>query len=262
MNTTPNNPIPTPSPFEQQGKKRSQVRIIAFIVGVHVVFLGGILIQGCKPGESLKVADSPSPAATNETTLPQENPNYYKSLDPVATAPSSPTNNPAPEPVVAAPATPTVAEPTPAATVTTAAVTEYEVKPGDSFAKVAKSHGVTLNAMLAANAGVDPARLKIGQKIQIPTAPPAGSLNAAITGSGVVAGDGGGQTSAGGDYVVKSGDSLIRIAKKHGVSVKALRSANSLKTTRIQVGQHLKIPAVAAATPKETASATNGPTTN
>jgi LysM repeat protein len=43
-------------------------------------------------------------------------------------------------------------------------------------------------------------------------------------------------------YQVKSGDTLSRIAKSHGTSVKALKSANRLDTDRIVVGEKLKIP--------------------
>jgi LysM repeat protein len=43
-------------------------------------------------------------------------------------------------------------------------------------------------------------------------------------------------------YVVKSGDSLTRIAKAHGTTVKALKAANDLKGDRIVVGAKLKIP--------------------
>jgi len=43
-------------------------------------------------------------------------------------------------------------------------------------------------------------------------------------------------------YVVKSGDSLIRIAKVHGTTVKALKAANGLESDRIVVGARLKIP--------------------
>ncbi len=42
--------------------------------------------------------------------------------------------------------------------------------------------------------------------------------------------------------VVKSGDTLSRIARAHGTTVKALESANGLKIDRIVVGAKLKIP--------------------
>jgi LysM domain len=43
-------------------------------------------------------------------------------------------------------------------------------------------------------------------------------------------------------YIVKSGDTLTRIAKAHGITVKALRSANDLANDQIVVGAKLKIP--------------------
>ncbi len=43
-------------------------------------------------------------------------------------------------------------------------------------------------------------------------------------------------------YVVKSGDTLTRIARVHGTTVKALKSANSLDGDRLIVGAKLKIP--------------------
>lgn len=43
-------------------------------------------------------------------------------------------------------------------------------------------------------------------------------------------------------YVVKSGDTLIHIAKAHGVTVSALKSANDLANDKIVVGAKLKIP--------------------
>ena len=43
-------------------------------------------------------------------------------------------------------------------------------------------------------------------------------------------------------YVIKSGDTLSRIAKAHGTTVKAIESANDLDSDRILVGAKLKIP--------------------
>jgi LysM repeat protein len=44
-----------------------------------------------------------------------------------------------------------------------------------------------------------------------------------------------------GIYVVKSGDTLSRIAKAHGTTVKALKTANHLSSDRIFVGEKLKL---------------------
>ncbi|MEM7175173.1 MAG: LysM peptidoglycan-binding domain-containing protein [Chlamydiota bacterium] len=50
--------------------------------------------------------------------------------------------------------------------------------------------------------------------------------------------------------IVKKGDVLEKIAKTHCVTVEAILSLNQLKTTRLQIGQRLKIP-VAKQTKKE-----------
>lgn len=60
--------------------------------------------------------------------------------------------------------------------------------------------------------------------------------------------------AAGGEYAVAQGDSLYKIAKAHGVSVDALKSANGLEDGKLKIGQPLRIPAagekiVAAAKP-------------
>jgi LysM repeat protein len=65
-----------------------------------------------------------------------------------------------------------VASPSPTATATptgTAGTTAYTVKSGDSMASIAQSHGVTLQALLAANPQIsDPTRLKVGDTIRLP----------------------------------------------------------------------------------------------
>ncbi len=44
-------------------------------------------------------------------------------------------------------------------------------------------------------------------------------------------------------YIVRSGDSLSEIADRHGVSVTDIKRANRLNSTRIRIGQTLRIPA-------------------
>lgn len=43
-------------------------------------------------------------------------------------------------------------------------------------------------------------------------------------------------------YVVRSGDSLWKIAQKHGTSVGSIRTANNMRSTMIKPGQRLHIP--------------------
>jgi len=44
----------------------------------------------------------------------------------------------------------------------------YSIAPGDTLAKVARKFAVKLDAIEAENPGLDPTRLKVGQKIRIP----------------------------------------------------------------------------------------------
>lgn len=45
---------------------------------------------------------------------------------------------------------------------------DYTIKAGDGLAKIAKANGVSLDALEAANPGIDSKKLKIGQKINLP----------------------------------------------------------------------------------------------
>ncbi|HEY5084833.1 MAG TPA: LysM peptidoglycan-binding domain-containing protein, partial [Rhizomicrobium sp.] len=96
-------------------------------------------------------------------------------------------------------------------------------------------NGVTLKALMASNPGVEPRKLKIGAKLQLPDS--ATSSTVAATGAPGAAEPG--DTSV---YTVKAGDMLGRIAKAHGTTVSKIKALNDLKTTSIRVGQKLKLP--------------------
>ena len=122
------------------------------------------------------------------------------------------------------------------------AVGEYTVVKGDTFSGIAKKSGVTVKAIKEANPGVDPTKLKVGQKLVLPASatPPAAAPSAAAAAPV-------GAASNEQVYTVKSGDTLTKIATHLGTTVKAIRAANSLKTDKIKVGDKLKVPAKASA---------------
>jgi LysM repeat protein len=120
---------------------------------------------------------------------------------------------------------------------------------------LAKKFHVSVKALEDANPGVEATKLKIGQTIHVP------APVVAAAGSGQVSGAA--DTTAGiQTYVVKSGDSLSKIASEFAVSVKALRSANNLTTDKIVVGQKLKVPAKASATGGATDTTSTAATTS
>ena len=234
MNTP--NPLIPQGVLSQQARGKTNIRIAVFtILAVHVVLLGGLLMQGCKP-ETKKEAKE-NEMATN--ALPRMAPYESNTNLLVETPPplAQNTNVPVtPAPVeTLPPIAPTPIGPT----------TEYAVKKNDYLAKIAKAKGVTLKALQQANPGVDSRKLKVGQKIQVPA--PAGGADA---GAAVVS-DAGAAAPAHGKaatsiYVVKAGDSLTKIARQHGTTVIAIQAANNLKITQIKPGQKLKLPAAKA----------------
>jgi LysM repeat protein len=124
--------------------------------------------------------------------------------------------------------------PTPAATT----YTTYVVKKGDMLSKIAAEHNIRTADLAAANPGINVNRIRVGQKISIPSSGTPG-----YTASKAHA-----TAAQGGTYVVKKGDILGRIANAHGVKLADLRKANNLSGDKIFVGQKLVIPGAATTT--------------
>ena len=241
----------TPNPLVPQGtlpdKGKAQVRITVFaILAVHLVALGVLLIAGCnKKAEPEQAADNntgiptappPIPTDTNWPAPPVAVPSVPGTQDVATGLPPSVT---ATQDIVATPPV-SITPPEPVASATS----EHTISKGESFYTIGKKYGVGFKAIADANPGVNPTRLKIGQKIIVPAAKAPAVSNGA---SAPAAAPGEVTTKT---YKVKSGDNLMKIAKNNGVNVKQLRAANNLKTDQIKVGQTLKIPMkVAAAVP-------------
>jgi LysM repeat protein len=221
----PNPFVPKGSILEQQSKRRSRLKLAVFcVLAVGVAGLSAMLIEGCK--RTPTDADNSTPTIdTNPPAITDTNPPAIDTNPPVVT----PALTNATAPVVNTPPLETTAP----------AESEYVVIKGDTLGKIAKKNGVTVKALEAANPGVVPTKLKVGQKLSIPggsagAAPSAATTDSTDTGTSEV-------------YVVKSGDTLTHIAHSHGTTVKAIESANGLSTTKIKVGEKLKIPGKAAA---------------
>lgn len=243
----PTNPlVPQGSLLEQKQRRRARVLFTVLgIIALHVIPITALLLmQGCKRD------GRPNFAATDGTNnfLPSLPTNeFYTTYPPAdtATAPQ-PAQLGAPP---ALPASPAVGPaPSPDETLPPSAI-EHVVARGDSFYLLGKKYGVTMQAIAASNPGVEPTRLKIGQKLLIP--PPVSAKPGKA-----VAKVGAAEAAPPGDadhtiYVVKGGDNLSTIARRYGTTVGAIRAANNLRTTRILVGQKLKVPTKAGGPLKE-----------
>jgi LysM repeat protein len=259
MNTP--NPLVPQGSLERCSKGASAVRIAIFtIVSIHAVFFAGLLMQGCRRDDT-KANNTTADAATNQNTLPPLDAAYYSSTQDYAQVTSPPAAEAAAQTV--SDAVPTLPPSAPLEPV--AEGKPYTIVRGDNLSKIAKANGISLAALTKANPNLDPRRLQPGQQIQIPAAStPASPAPAALGFKEPAAADS--APASGSVYKVKPGETLTRIAKQHGTTVRALRAANGLKSDRIHVGQKLKIPAGharrAAGEPTKTAAVSKLTATN
>lgn len=97
----------------------------------------------------------------------------------------------------------------------------YTVKSGDSLWSISRKYNVTVSELKNEN-NISNNNLKIGQVLKIPS-----KENEIIKQN---------------TYIVKSGDSLYKIAQKYGTTVSELMSLNNLTNTILSIGQVLEIP--------------------
>ena len=101
------------------------------------------------------------------------------------------------------------------------------IRAGDTFYSLARRYSISVEALIAANPGVDFNLLRPGQRICIPSAAPPSPP----------------PVCPGGTYTVRLGDTFYSIARRFGVSVQALIDANpGVDFNRLRVGQTICLP--------------------
>ena len=132
--------------------------------------------------------------------------------------------------------------------------TLYRVKGGDMLSAICATYGLKQSKVLELNPGLDPNKLFVGKKIKLPgkidlkdadakslaKQPVAKKQAKSAKASSAKASSYKGATK---EYVVKSGDSLGKIAYSNGITIKCLKEMNGLKKNTIRIGQKLKVPA-------------------
>lgn len=102
----------------------------------------------------------------------------------------------------------------------TSSYNTYIVTSGDSLWKIASRFNTTVNNLKSIN-HLNSDLLSVGQKLLVPK-----TSNTATTKQ----------------YVVKSGDTLYKIAQNNGTTVTDIVNLNNLPTTNLSIGQVLLIP--------------------
>ena len=96
----------------------------------------------------------------------------------------------------------------------------HTIRPGDSIYKLSKLYNISVDKILAANPGIDPDNLQVGQKICIPVPPCDGEI-----------------------YKIKAGDTIYGLAQKYNISVNAILQANpGVNPDNLQIGDSICIP--------------------
>ena len=206
---------------------------VASVLTAHLMFFMGLLIQGCErehteTGTGVSDAADLPPPDTNRPSVTEQNLETNAAVAPAAAVAAAAPTQP-PPPGTGAPTAQMITK-------------AHTVVNGDSFYRIAKASSISVRALTYANPGVDAARLRIGQVLQVPLRPDAPTAESAPS-TALTATSRHSETL----YVVKSGDTLSTIARAKGTTVKALKAVNGLSGDRVVAGRKLKIPETKAA---------------
>lgn len=117
---------------------------------------------------------------------------------------------------------------------TVAAGGTHTVRRGETLSHIARRYGTTVGALQAANGGINPHRIRVGQRIQIPAA--SGTRHLASTRSSAA------PAAQWRFHRVRRGETLSHIARRYGVTVRQIQAWNNMgRSSRIYAGQRIRI---------------------
>jgi LysM repeat protein len=217
-------------PPEVKPARRFPWQLAVLAAGAMVILLagGGLFFR------------SRIPAAPQPTQTPVPTATETRELTNTAT-PETPTSTPTATPVPTQPNTPVPP-------------TKYTVRAGDTLSTIADKFDTTVEKIQAFNGLGNSDELQVGQVLEIPasgstpnptnTPPPTETFVPGPTPGTVL-------------HVVQSGDTLLGISLKYGVSMNLIQTVNEIQDPEsIRVGQQLVIPIGPAYTPTPKAQAT------
>ena len=122
--------------------------------------------------------------------------------------------------------------------------TTYTVRRGDTLSTIARRHGVRMSELVALNGLRSKHRIRIGQKIKLPTdgsSPSPSTRTASYSPSKKTASTPAALPESG-FYTVRRGDNLSKIADNFGLTIADLVAMNDLRSrNRIHAGQQLRV---------------------
>lgn len=119
----------------------------------------------------------------------------------------------------------------------------HKVVSGETLYKLSKKYNVSVQEIKDANGGKE--QINIGQEVLIPESGTAATAETVEVKKTISA------STTFGTHVVKSGETLSKIAAKYGTTVEELRKLNGLSNSDIKAGQKLKVPDTSTGTKTE-----------
>lgn len=203
---------------------------------VALIALGATACTRDKPAEPTPAATTIALSSSSASSLSAASASASSSSSVTSTVPVTTTSSSSSSASASSSAVPPVV---PTATPATTPGT-YTVKWGDWLNKIAQENGVTVQAILAANPGLNPNLIYPGQVINIPAPGSSSSSSASSSASSSSSSTPSGNPSS---YTVQRGDWIYALARKFNVSVAALLAANpGIHANLLYPGQVLNIP--------------------
>lgn len=132
----------------------------------------------------------------------------------------------------------------------------YTVKSGDTLSGIAHKHGISLNNLMKWN-NLSTTLIYPGNKLNVSSSSSSSSNSSSGSNSSSSS-----SSSSSGTYIVKSGDSLSKIASQQGTTVSNLKSINNLSSDLIIVGQKLKVSGSSSSSSNKSSNSSSGSSSN
>lgn len=128
---------------------------------------------------------------------------------------------------------------------------DYKVKSGETLARIAARHNLTAAALADLNGIPAQTRIQTGDTISVPAEGKVSKKTSAKAEKQLANSDAAEKPTTT-DYKVKSGETLARIAARHGLTVIALADLNSIPAnTKVQAGDTISVPEVSSPAKKK-----------
>jgi membrane-bound lytic murein transglycosylase D len=143
-------------------------------------------------------------------------------------------------------------------------VVRHTVRKGETLGKIAARYGTSVSDLSRANNLRNANRIYVGMSLTVPKGGSSAEAVASVASSSRSDASSSSRSSSSGSsssrpstHTVQRGESLSTIASKYGTTVTALRSANGLSSSKILVGQKLKLSGTASSGSSSSSTSTH-----